>query len=54
VEWIGSATDSSKVRKEEGVKFIRILVEACVQNGTVLESRKEARTILLEKKGERD
>jgi hypothetical protein len=43
-----------KSAKEEGVKFIRILVEACVRNGRVLESWKEARTILLHKKGERD
>jgi hypothetical protein len=43
-----------KSAKEEGVKFVRILVEACVRNGRVLESRKEARTTLLHKRGERD
>jgi hypothetical protein len=43
-----------KSAKEGGVKFVRILVEAHVRNGKVLESWKEARTILLQKKGERD
>jgi hypothetical protein len=37
-----------------GVKFIRILVETCIRNGRVPESWKEARTILIYKKGERE
>jgi hypothetical protein len=43
-----------KGAKKEGVKFIRLLVEACMRNGKIPESWKEARTILLYKKGDRD
>jgi hypothetical protein len=43
-----------KSAKGEGVKFIQLLVEACMRNGRVPESWKEARTILLYKKGERE
>jgi hypothetical protein len=39
---------------EEGIKFIRVLVRACIQHGRVMTTWKEAKTILLHKKGDRD
>jgi hypothetical protein len=43
-----------KGAKGEGVKFIRILVDTYMQAGKIFASWKEARTILLYKKGEWD
>jgi hypothetical protein len=43
-----------KSAKEEAVKFVRPLTEACMRSGKVPSSSKEARIILLYKKGERD
>jgi hypothetical protein len=36
----------------EGVKFMKHLIRACIQGGKVINSWKEARTILLHKKGD--
>jgi hypothetical protein len=38
----------------EGVKFVRTLVRGIIKNGRVMSSWKEARTILIHKKGDRD
>jgi hypothetical protein len=43
-----------KAAKKEGVKFIQLLVKACIRNEKIPSSWKEARTILLFKKGERE
>jgi hypothetical protein len=43
-----------KAAKKDGVRFIRLLVEACLRNEKILDSWKEARTILLFTKGERE
>jgi hypothetical protein len=43
-----------KAAKKEGVKFIKLLVGACIRNEKILDSWKEARTILLFKKGDRE
>jgi hypothetical protein len=42
-----------KAAKKEGVRFMKLLIAACIRNGKVPESWKEARTVLLFKKGDR-
>jgi hypothetical protein len=38
----------------EGVNFMQLLIRACIRSGRVMTSWKEARTILLHKKGDRE
>jgi hypothetical protein len=38
----------------EGVKFMKLLVRGCMRSGRVISTWKEAKTILLHKKGSRD
>jgi hypothetical protein len=38
----------------EGVKFVKLLVRGCIRSGRVMSSWKEAKTMLLYKKGDRD
>jgi hypothetical protein len=40
--------------KKDGVQFMKLLVGACVRNGRIRSSWKEARTILLHMKGDRE
>jgi hypothetical protein len=52
-----SGTDgiSSRIIKAAGkeeVKFIKLLVRACIKNGKVIKNWKEARMILIDKKGD--
>jgi hypothetical protein len=42
-----------KAAGKEGVKFIKLLVRACIKNGKMIKTWKEPRTILIQKKGDR-
>jgi hypothetical protein len=43
-----------KRARTEGMKFMKLLVRACIQSGRVINTWNEAKTILLHKKGNRD
>jgi hypothetical protein len=43
-----------KGAKNEGVKFIKLIIRACIRNGRIFDSWKEARTILLHKKRDQE
>jgi hypothetical protein len=43
-----------KAADKEGVKFIKLLARTCIKNGKIIQTWKEARTILIHKKGDRD
>jgi hypothetical protein len=43
-----------KAAGKEGVSFMRLLIGACIRNGRIPDSWKQARTILLHKKGSRE
>jgi hypothetical protein len=43
-----------KAAGKEGVKFIKLLVRTCIRNRKIIQTWKEARPILIHKKGNRD
>jgi hypothetical protein len=42
-----------KAAGKEGITFIKTMVRACIKNGRIVNSWKEARTVLISKKGDR-
>jgi hypothetical protein len=43
-----------RAAKKEGVKFMKLPIEACIRSARIVDPRKEVRTILLHRKGDRE